>query len=108
MILILGILNDKDLEPMIKEIAPLAHMIIATKPKSERAYDPKIVADTSKKYIAKEFIKNVVIEEDVSEAVKHALSTAKKNDLICITGSIYTAGEAKEFLDDLFGDGKKA
>jgi dihydrofolate synthase/folylpolyglutamate synthase len=105
MILILGILNDKDVEPMIKEIAPLAHTIIATKPKSERAYDPKIIADAAKKYIAKEFIKNVVIEEDVSEAVKHALSTAKKNGLICITGSIYTAGEAKEFLDGFFGDG---
>lgn len=106
MILILGILNDKDLEMMIKEIAPLAHTIIATRPKSERAYDSKVIADIAKKYIEKNFIKNVIVEEEVVEAVKHALSTAKKNDLICITGSIYTAGEAKVFLDD-FANFKK-
>jgi folylpolyglutamate synthase/dihydropteroate synthase len=34
----------------------------------------------------------------VGEAVQHLLSMASERDIICITGSFYTIGEAKDYL----------
>jgi Folylpolyglutamate synthase len=38
------------------------------------------------------------VVEDVGEAVQSLLSMASGKDLVCITGSFYTIGEAKAFL----------
>jgi dihydrofolate synthase/folylpolyglutamate synthase len=38
------------------------------------------------------------IIEDVREAVKRSLSLAKSTDLICVTGSLFTVGEARTYF----------
>jgi dihydrofolate synthase/folylpolyglutamate synthase len=38
------------------------------------------------------------IAESVAQAVSLALSRAGKRDLVCITGSLFVAGEAVEYL----------
>jgi len=35
---------------------------------------------------------------DVAQAVTHAMSTAEPDDVICIAGSLYVVGEAKQTL----------
>jgi dihydrofolate synthase/folylpolyglutamate synthase len=39
-----------------------------------------------------------VIVDRVPEAIQRALALARPEDLICVTGSLYTVGEAKAFL----------
>jgi dihydrofolate synthase/folylpolyglutamate synthase len=37
--------------------------------------------------------------ETVSDAVSYAISNTSKQDAVCIAGSLYVAGEAKEKFD---------
>jgi len=85
-ILVIGILKDKNYKAMLKTITPLADFVILTKPNINRAADPKILS----KYVKKDKI----IIHNIPEAVKYAKEIAKKDDLILVTGSIYTVGEA--------------
>jgi len=41
----------------------------------------------------------ITIIEDVKKAVTHAIDTAASNEAVCIAGSLYVAGEAKEKFD---------
>ncbi len=92
--LIIGIMRDKDIPGIIKEIAIAVDNIIITKPKFERASEPDIIEGEAKKYC-----KNVMIKPKVEDAVKYAIKKASMNDVICITGSIFNVGEAMTALD---------
>jgi dihydrofolate synthase/folylpolyglutamate synthase len=91
--LILGIMEDKDIRGIVSRCAPLAHKIFITMPKTERAAS----VETLKKYI-KPYSKTVVSIEDVAEACNAAISNADDDDLVCVAGSIFTAGEARNIL----------
>lgn len=95
LIVVLGILSDKDIKSMLSKIVPLADSVIVTKSHNERACEPSEL----KKVVEKSGYKNeVVVKDRISDAIEHAKSIAKKNDLICITGSLFTVGEAKDYL----------
>jgi len=52
-----------------------------------------------KKMIEKLGYKNeVVVKEHVPDALEYSKSIAKKKDLICVTGSLFTVGEARDHL----------
>jgi dihydrofolate synthase/folylpolyglutamate synthase len=89
-ILILGILDDKDYKTMIKELMKIRNIkrIIITKANSKRALNPLILAEEIKKYN-----KYFLIIDKVKRAFRYALNTATKDDLILVTGSIYVIGE---------------
>jgi len=91
LILILGILSDKNVQEMLDIITPIADAIIVTKSHNKRACSPSKL---------KEMIgeKEVVVKDEISDAIDHGKKMAKKQDLICITGSLFTVGEAKGFL----------
>jgi len=44
-------------------------------------------------------MERVVIIEDISEAVLRAKNLASTDDLICITGSFFTVGEARKIFN---------
>lgn len=95
LILVLGILSDKKVKEMLEIIIPIGNIIITTKSQNKRAAEPTKL----KEFIEKLNFKNqVVVKNDVHDAVKYALSIAKKDDLICITGSLFTVGEARYYL----------
>jgi dihydrofolate synthase/folylpolyglutamate synthase len=93
LLLALGIMNDKDYRRIISILVPLADMTLLCKPRCERAAPPQVLLNEVRRIGGKG--KTV---EDVGEAVQSLLSMASKRDLICITGSFYTIGEAKAFL----------
>ena len=93
LILLLGILKSKDIKGIVAQLAPLASRIIITKPQTPRAVEPEEIAE-----IAKEYSRSVVTKKKISQAIGQALSCAKKRDIILITGSLYTVGEAKKAL----------
>ena len=115
MILVLGIMADKDIKGILAKLAPLAHTVILTRPKTERAsslealyseimklrirnYELRIPNRKSK--IVNRKLKIMLIE-DVADACRTAISMANADDIICISGSIFTVGEAREAFRQL-------
>ncbi|WP_457553528.1 bifunctional folylpolyglutamate synthase/dihydrofolate synthase [Desulfobacula sp.] len=96
--LVLGILDDKPYEKMLESLVPCAQNIIITRAKINRSLDPEILKQAARQFTSKP----VTIIEDVKQAVTHAIDTSDAKDVICIAGSLYVAGEAKEkFENDL-------
>jgi len=95
LILVLGILADKDIGSMLSTIVPAADTIVVTKSHNSRACEPSKLKEMIEKL---DCGKKVVVEDWIPDAIKYAESIAKKNDLICIAGSLFTVGEAREYL----------
>ncbi len=95
-ILVLGIMGDKDIEGIMKPLLPLASEIILSSPNYERAASPQKLAARA----ASLGFPNVRTSSTVKDAVEMAesLSRALQDSLIVITGSFYTIGEAKECI----------
>jgi len=91
MILILAISSNKDIEKIVTTIVPLADIVIITK------HDVKDrSADQNK---IREYVDNskeTIIISTVKEALNKAMKIAGDNDVICVTGSLFTVGEARE------------
>jgi dihydrofolate synthase / folylpolyglutamate synthase len=96
LILIFGALADKDYRQMLQKIVPLASIIILTQLKTKRAVPVNDIMETVKKmgYPA-------IVTENVKQAIERAQAMAKKQDLICATGSFYLAGEVKQAFPKL-------
>jgi dihydrofolate synthase/folylpolyglutamate synthase len=95
LILVFGVLKDKDIPPMVAMIVPIADCIIVTKSSSPRAYDPVLLKE---QITAVDPLKEVVVTSSVPEAVDFARRHARRKDLICVTGSLFTVGEARQYL----------
>ncbi|MEO6909284.1 MAG: cyanophycin synthetase, partial [Abditibacteriaceae bacterium] len=88
LILVLGILADKDYAQMIKILAPLASVVIATQSRSPRSAPAEtIAAQVSALGIPVHTIR------PVTAAVQKALQLAAPNDIVVLTGSFYTLGD---------------
>ena len=98
LVVILGILADKNINSMISSIAPLANKIIVTQPSIPRACPAKEL----KKIIEKSCYtctKSIVLKKNIAQAIRYALQNTKTNDMICVTGSLFTVGEARNILE---------
>ncbi|MEX1300389.1 MAG: folylpolyglutamate synthase/dihydrofolate synthase family protein [Desulfotignum sp.] len=93
--LVIGILDDKPYEAMLKNLLSVAHRVIITRAKIDRSLPTSVLAAAAKKI----FTGPVQVIEKVSEAVSHAISSTSDKDAVCIAGSLYVAGEAKEKFD---------
>jgi dihydrofolate synthase/folylpolyglutamate synthase len=92
--LVIGILDDKPYETMLKSLLPLSSRVILTRAKIDRALDPHRLMEVVKNYNVES-----MIVSDVPLAVKHAVDIQPPNGVICVAGSLYVVGEAKEALD---------
>jgi dihydrofolate synthase / folylpolyglutamate synthase len=93
LILLVGIMKDKDSRSMLHLLAPLADTIILTQPHTGRAAPPAVL----KKALGRSW-KKAEIREDMKEAIERGLSLTQEGDLFCITGSLYTVGEARTYF----------
>lgn len=91
--LILGILADKDVEEMVKEITPIASKVYAVTPHSDRAQ----LADELKKSIIK-YNSNCESFNDYELALNEALKDSNKDDLVLISGSLYMIGDMRKII----------
>jgi dihydrofolate synthase/folylpolyglutamate synthase len=92
--MIIGILDDKPYKAMLNCLLPTADRVILTRAKINRAMEPEKLET-----IAKNILPAVSIIPDVKQALASAIKTAKPDDVICVAGSLYVVGEAKEALD---------
>ena len=85
---VMAILRDKKLETIIKDICSVSYKIYITKNKSNRAAEIE-----DQVAFVKLHHKLYEIHEDVMTAVTKAISDANKNDIVIISGSLYTISE---------------
>lgn len=93
--LVLGIMADKDIQGIFRRLLPLAETVIFTQPRYARAARAEDL-----KNLALPYVKEHYVIPDVASAIEKARELAGPEDMICITGSLYFAGEVKE----LFGE----
>ncbi len=94
--LVTGILDDKPYKAMLRPLMKQCHRVIVTRPLIDRALEPEILYSEAKQHVS-----DVIRLPDVDQAVTHALETALADDVICIAGSLYVVGEAKQTLSRL-------
>ncbi len=92
-ILIFGVMKDKNFASMLAELAPLADEILLTRPRTERAALTEELIP---------FARNATVTETINDALKRAREIAGDDDLIVITGSFYTIGEARTLIGEVF------
>lgn len=90
---VFGALTDKDHLGMLAEMGRVNSTVVATEVKNARSVPADDVAKA-----ATELGISAEIADDVDDAIGVAVDTAGDNDLICITGSHYLVGEARELL----------
>jgi dihydrofolate synthase/folylpolyglutamate synthase len=108
-ILVLGIMGDKDIEGIMKPLLHLSSEIILCSPNYERAASPQRLADVA----ASLGFPDGHIMPTVRDALELAMDISQKGEsgrlngssldthhssLIVVTGSFYTIGEAKESI----------
>lgn len=96
LILVLGMLADKEREKVAAYLAPLATEVIVTRPDNPRAGDWQSLAD-----IVRPYVQRVQVIGNIPEAVSHAINIAGPSDLVCVTGSLYMVAGAREWLKKL-------
>lgn len=97
LILVFGVLRDKDVAGILQTLTPIADKIVLTKPNTDRAVEPEEILSTITK---KHRLKNIetVVAKGVGEALNKAFETANFDSLILVTGSVYLVGEARAKL----------
>ncbi len=89
--LVFGASNDKDIDGMFAELLPHAASVVLTRSRNPRSADPTRLADHAAKYGVR-----TLIAPDVSSALKETLARVGTEDVICITGSLFVVGDARE------------
>ena len=93
LILIIGIMRDKDMHSLQRLVAQ-AHTCILFKPCIDRAAGREVL----EKYIVFSRKKRVFWCETIARALELAYAKSVPQDCICVTGSLFAVGEAREQL----------
>ena len=93
--LVMGIMGDKDILGILRRLLPMAETAIFTQPRYARAANPDDIRKMARPYIQKYYV-----IYDAASAIQEARHLADPDDLICITGSLYFAGEVKQIFGE--------
>jgi len=94
MILVIGVMEDKEIGQILRRIVPLSDYVIYTRPAYYRAARPEILMDKGAR-----LGKPGEMVPLLTEALEKAKDMADRQDLIVITGSLFTVGEAMTYFD---------
>ncbi len=100
-ILVAGILDDKDIQGILNPLVQVSETVILTRSKHERAASPEKlekILSTIQRSDANRHQVSISSTDTVKEALDHAKSLCGKDNVILVTGSFYTTGEVKEVL----------
>jgi dihydrofolate synthase/folylpolyglutamate synthase len=95
--MVIGILDDKPYGSILQSLLPLCRRVVLTRARIDRALDPEILYSEAQKMAV-----DITLIPDVAAAVAHVVETARPKEVICIAGSLYVVGEAKEALGSRF------
>lgn len=93
LILVVGILADKEVERVLGTLVPLANLVVSTTPDNPRAVPP---ADLAHRI---ELLGRPCLPvPDPADALDAALAEASPEDLVCVAGSLYLVGRVRTLL----------
>ncbi len=101
LILVLGILADKDIEAMLKSILPLADRVVFTRPLLPRAAAPEDVERFARSRLG--LNSESLVVQDHGPALIRALELAGPDDAVVVTGSLYTVSDVRAFWEKHLG-----
>jgi len=93
LIMVLGIMADKEIPRMMAHLLPLADLLILTRPGIDRAASLETLREH-----ASPWGRPALETADVGAALEEAMAEAGPKDLVVVTGSLYTVGEARAYL----------
>jgi dihydrofolate synthase/folylpolyglutamate synthase len=91
--IIFGASNDKDIEGMFAELLPGAESICLTRSRNPRAADPARLG-----VLASPYQVQISFASDVGEALVLTRRHASRDDVICVTGSLFVVADARTAL----------
>ena len=94
-IVIYGAMKDKQSDEMLQKLTNFADHFILVRPNQERSENPTRLKKILKKYNA-----SCEVIESIPKAIRKIKKTAQSDDMVCITGSIFTVGEARQYLEN--------
>jgi dihydrofolate synthase/folylpolyglutamate synthase len=89
--IIFGASGDHPYGDVLRELLPIAHRVIITRSRHPRAAAPEVLVQT-----ASELGYHPSVAADVPDALDAAMESTGPNDLVCVTGSIFTVADARE------------
>ena len=92
-VLVFGVMRDKDYRKMLKSLNDCIDLTILTQPRTDRALDTATMKNAAL---------NPIVTTDTRSALARARQVAGDRDLILVTGSFYTIGEAKQAVNEVF------
>ncbi len=95
LILVVGMMADKDIPAMLKKILPVADKVIFTRPVLPRAAEPQDLASVATGQLGFENEYHVINEH--GEALEKALELAGPEDVVLVTGSLYTVSDTRAY-----------
>lgn len=93
--MVIGILDDKPYQAMLRLLLPQAARLIVTRAKINRALPPEKIAA-----MARKLVPDIRIIPEVGAALRYAMRTAAPRSLTLVAGSLYVVGEAKAALEN--------
>ena len=96
-IAIVGMMKDKEVFKVLREVAPLISEFVIVQPDNPRAMDKLELNE-----LVKKFNKKSIVAENLSIAVKMALNKLDGNSSLLIFGSLYLASQVRPILLSFF------
>ncbi len=95
LVLVIGVLGDKDHAGILSQLVPLADLVIVTKPDYSRAMNVEALATAIRQQHG-----SVETTDTVGAAISLARRRAAPDDLVLVTGSLYVVGDARAVFQD--------
>lgn len=92
-ILVIGMLEDKDIESVLDLLIPKFNKVITTTPDNPRAIDANKLKEKIERYNIE-----VTCKPNIKEAVDYALEISNKDDVIISAGSLYMIGNVRTII----------
>jgi dihydrofolate synthase/folylpolyglutamate synthase len=96
--LVVGVLDDKPFQSILKDLIAACHKVIVTQPVIDRAIPVDDLARAASSHTPR-----VDIIPQVAMAVEKAISECMDDDVVCVAGSLYVVAEAKCALNEILG-----
>lgn len=92
-VLVFGVMKDKDIRRIADILFPLARKVILTQVRMPRAASPEGMLSLCRKHAEK-----IMLEPDVGKAFQQALAEAAVRTPVIVAGSLFLVGEVKKLL----------
>jgi dihydrofolate synthase/folylpolyglutamate synthase len=94
LIVVLGVMEDKDIRGIIQGIVSVADYVIFTRAEYYRSAEPEVLLAHGRTLGMQ-----CRVEPDLPEAIRKAKKMAGRDDMVLVCGSLFIVGEALSHLD---------